>query len=69
MFYVLTARANGDALGEFDSLEAAEAALARIVSSDPSAAEDVGIVAFDESSCASSPDERRKRPGAWRLRR
>jgi hypothetical protein len=49
MFYVLTALAHGDSLGEFDSLEAAEAALDRVIAADPSAADEVGIVAFDET--------------------
>lgn len=49
MFYVLTALANGDSLGEFDSLHDAEAALDRVIAADPSAADEVGIVSFDES--------------------
>jgi hypothetical protein len=49
MFYVLLELDHGDALGEFDSLEQAEAALDRVLVGDPTAAGDLAIVAYDEA--------------------
>jgi hypothetical protein len=49
MFYVLMELTHGDALGEFDSLEKAEAALDRVLAVDPAAASELGIVAYDET--------------------
>lgn len=49
MVYVLTSLAHGDLLGEFDTMAEAEAALDRVVAADASAADEVGIVTFDET--------------------
>ena len=49
MLYVLVEIEHGDALGEFDSLAEAEAALDRVLAGDPAAAADLAIVVFDEA--------------------
>jgi hypothetical protein len=49
VLFVLMELDHGDVLGEFDSEAAAVAALDRILAAEPKAAEEIGVVAYDDA--------------------